>query len=482
MLNALYGGIKEAISSLKKIIRVHLSDGMSRVKVGEKLHHAGVDSAQDWNAHSWHSMVGFRPRDEELPAHPPELAPGKSWIFVAPCHPASALSEAREVFSYTLDVLGDHEWLDNYVVVFREGSALPTRELLRVVNMAHAVVVLRGTNEYFYLLRDDFVLSTGEEEALVEWGVGRPLFANSLLAVGGTLLVAYAEKFWAPAVVGTLLVAAAEYRVQGTMTKVLRVRSPEWKRKLLVPSGMHGLERVVQIVLITLVALADLLEHRVLLLSALVFASVQVVLLEYVGQACLTWGFPAYHGFLRVQLQVCAASCADLVASLWVSYVFAGYVTVIVVSAFVHATLIKKFVNYHSGACSGFWVVANGLGIWAAVVGWNEADLKYSPQSLQPWTWPLTRAPDSFAMGARFLGFWCGVYFGCLFVAFVAVGVLSFRIGCDGGRAIELRKKTHERKRDGVFIHYDESFIPSRNLLVPDVRQQPQPAPIASAV
>lgn len=75
------------------------------------------------------------------------------------------------------------------MLVFREGLSVPTSLLLRVVNNAHAVVnnahavlVLRGTKEYSYL-HDDFVLSTRGEEALAEWGVGRPLFASSVLAI-----------------------------------------------------------------------------------------------------------------------------------------------------------------------------------------------------------------------------------------------------------------------------------------------------------
>lgn len=71
-------------------------------------------------------------------------------------------------------------------------------------------------------------------------------------------MVAFAEEVLGPAVVGTLLVAAAAYRVQGTMTKVLRVTSVEWERHMLVLSGVHGTERAVQILLVTLVALADL--------------------------------------------------------------------------------------------------------------------------------------------------------------------------------------------------------------------------------
>lgn len=81
---------------------------------------------------------------------------------------------------------------------------MPKGELVHVMNMAHAVLVLRGENQYFYL-RNDFALSSREEEALMEWSLGRPLLANSLLAAGGTLLGAFAENIWRPAVVGTLL-------------------------------------------------------------------------------------------------------------------------------------------------------------------------------------------------------------------------------------------------------------------------------------
>lgn len=142
------------------------------------------------------------------------------------------------------------------------------------------------------------------------WGVGRTLLANSLLAAGGTLLVAFAERVWRPAVVGTFLVAAAEYRVQGVLTKVLRVRSPEWKSgHQLVPSGILGMERLVQGVLVSLVALADLLNDRVLLLAALTLASVQVVVLEYVGQAPLTWGLRSTTGSCA-----CGLGCGQAIA------------------------------------------------------------------------------------------------------------------------------------------------------------------------
>lgn len=48
---------------------------------------------------------------------------------------------------------------------------------------------------------------------------------------------------------------------------MLRVRSDAWKNMYeLIPSGVHGTERVVQIVLVTLAALADHLDDDQLLL------------------------------------------------------------------------------------------------------------------------------------------------------------------------------------------------------------------------
>lgn len=125
----------------------------------------------------------------------------------------------------------------------------------------------------------------------MEWGLGRALLGNSVVVVvRGVLLVVFAAQVWQQALVGTVLVAAASYRVQGVLTKVLRVWSDEWKRHDLVPSGSLGTERALQLLLVALVALAGLLEDRVVLLTVLTLASVHVVLLESVGQAVTTWG------------------------------------------------------------------------------------------------------------------------------------------------------------------------------------------------
>ena len=91
---------------------------------------------------------------------------------------------------------------------FGQGRRCQPSSFLRVVNAAHAVLVMRGKGDHFYH-SDNFVPSACEGEVLVEWGVGRPVFASTAFAVGGTLSVEFVEKVWGPAVVGTLLVAAA---------------------------------------------------------------------------------------------------------------------------------------------------------------------------------------------------------------------------------------------------------------------------------
>lgn len=460
-----------AFEALTTIVRVHLGDGVARAKPGEILEHTDAGSARDW--------VVLSGTDEDIPAHPPNLAPGKVWHILG-----SDQSDEGTVDELVVEERNLHwnDFSEDAVVVFREGLAFPTRELLWVVNNAHAVLVLRGKNNYFYL-HDGFVMSAREEEALVEWGVGRPLFANYLLAVGGTVLVAFVEKIWGPAVVGTLLVAAAGYRVQGVMTKVLRIRSPEWtSRHKLIPSGIHGTERVVQGVLLTLVALADLLDDRWLLLAALTLASVQVVVLEYLGQASLTWGRDKFNNVLRIQLRVWTVYVAGLVAWLWLSYVFAGFFFCILVGVDLIAVLgalrlcfDRTSIDYHTGneILSVLLILLGSslVGVWLSVLGWNDADLKFTPQSLQPWRWPLFRRPDSLSTYARIVGLWFSAVGGLVFAVFIAVGVFSCRTSSDGNNIVELGERTREREEGDSrgFSHYHTLSIPSRNLLVPDV-------------
>jgi len=174
------------VKALTAIARVHLGDGTVRLEAGERLEHGsdgGTPGAAPPVWETWSAPA------EKKPARPPplalaKLALGKRWFFVGDDDVGECV-EARGV---------EVPELEKGVVVFREGLSMPKGELVRVVNTAHAVLALRGESGYFYL-RGDFVLSAREEEALGEWGLGRPLFANSCLAAGGTLLVWLAERF-----------------------------------------------------------------------------------------------------------------------------------------------------------------------------------------------------------------------------------------------------------------------------------------------
>lgn len=356
---------------------MHLGDGITRVKAGERLKNT------DNNVFAQQETT-----DEDTPAHPRHLAPSKYWITVDLGNLEEQVVEEWEVYHYSAR--------EETVLVFLEGEALPTRELLSVVNTAHAVLVLRGTKDYFYL-NADFVLPADGERALMEWGVGRPMFADSLLAVGGTLLVAFAERIWAPAVVGTLLVAATGYRVQDALTKVWRGRSDDWTKDenmyKLVPSGILGAERVVQGVLVTL---ADLLDDRRLLMAALTLASVQVVVLEYLGQACLTWGFARYNRVLCEQLMAVPGlsmmiACFLPLSQLFGPVFFSVCVSMVLISCACPepasdrgiSRIIMSPLFFVGGiilAVAGVWepVVGWDNGVWETVVETDDGDLKIS--------------------------------------------------------------------------------------------------------
>lgn len=111
---------------------------------------------------------------------------------------------------------GDVEGADNLkdsVVVLREGLTLPKISLIDLVNTVYVVLVVRGIpntsgschgggggggggsgGRGYYYLYNDFALTAEEEDSVVEWGIGRRLYAGALLAVGGPLLVAHAEQ------------------------------------------------------------------------------------------------------------------------------------------------------------------------------------------------------------------------------------------------------------------------------------------------
>lgn len=107
---------------------------------------------------------------------------------------------------------------------------------------------------------------------------------------------------------------------------------------------------------------------------------------------------------------------------LWLFYVFAGFFGFLL-SCLVFVSLlgalarhVASFVCFDGGSWSNEllhkYVIRGGVlgvGIWAAVLGWGDAGLNFSPQSLQPWKWPLLRAPDSFPTSVRVVGLWFGV-------------------------------------------------------------------------
>lgn len=68
-----------AVFALKPIVQVHIGNGNTRVKVGEKLEHAVEDSTREW----WDDgcAEGLLSIDDQRPAHPPDLAPQQKWVF-----------------------------------------------------------------------------------------------------------------------------------------------------------------------------------------------------------------------------------------------------------------------------------------------------------------------------------------------------------------------------------------------------------------
>ncbi|CAM9398897.1 unnamed protein product [Scytosiphon promiscuus] len=460
------------------IIRARLGDGITRAQAGERLRYTDVDPHREWDGLPLELSPG---EIEETVGHPPKLATEKMWLvfdcwYFTPRQGNVFRNVERRHVPYSNNKLSE------CVVVFWEGVALPTRELIRVVNNAHAVLVLGDNKEYFYL-HDGFVLSAREEETLVEWGIGRSTFANSCLAVGGTAMVAFAENIWAPAVLGTLLVAAAGYRVQGIVTKMLRVRSPEWRSgHQLVPSGIHGIERVVQGVLLTFAALADLLDDRWLLLMALIAASVHVVVLEYVGHTHLTGGREKYRFIVCMQIAQWTFMCALAAGWLILSYLSTGIFPCVMCS--LELVCFSMFYYSAGNGCKGalrlvreniqlkalMFLAACIVAVCPALLGRDASSLNTAWLALQPWRWPLTSVPDSFSTGVRFVGLWLGVGRGCFLAFQILLGVFSFTACVDAGKAVGSGKRTREReKHSRGFRHYREQSIPSRNLLVPDV-------------
>jgi len=440
-----------------RVIRVHLfGDGTTRLKAGASVETPSEDSAQGWSQSDFRSYYpvppllwdGAAPEGDvqRRPDRPPNLAPEKRWFFVAGRRPAGFNLELRDIKD-----VGRSD-----VFVFREGLSMPTHTLLRVVNQAHAVLVLRGSREYFYL-QNDFALSTDDEESLVEWAVGRPMFANSWLAVTGLVFVRFVEQVWRPSVLGILLVAAAVYRVQGVLTAVLRVRSDEWKGNQLVPSGVSRIERVVQLVLAILLALANLLDDRKWLLAALTYALVQVVLTEAAGQV-LTWGFSAYMVALFGHVFSWMCLFSGFAVFCWLLYVAPLFFLVSMVGTVVSSMLHVIFhgrKRMERGVFFLFLVV--GISMQQVFLGMGDL-YSFSPQAFQPWTWDFDSSTLQLSVGVA-------LAVASPVVLISTIRLLSFTIGFD---SIEPRgTKTKKRGEGLMFVEYHKSSIPSRNKFPP---------------
>ena len=474
------------------VAKVRLGDGVVRVRAGESLWHEshthnGVTPTRlAWT--EWHDddLVGGLSEGENRPLLPPVVHPAaqlqgadgpaviyRECYFLGSGGSDGELVESRRVCFHANSEESSAGWGES-VVVIREGLALPTKTLLDITNAVHAVLVLRDSSggsgdEYFYP-HNDFALSAEEEDSLVEWGMGRPLFSGVLLAVGGVLLVALAERVWRPAAVGVLLVAGAHYRIQGALTRMIRINSGEWKRHELVPSGIHGTERAAQSLLLTVLALADLLDSRVLLLVGLVAAASQVVLMEVAGQVVITWGFQGYVSTLSLAL----LSCWQIVF-LWMFlcffyFVFAGALTAYAVCSLLlfwlesvqcWAALSVEVKNLVGSSLStvGAFVVAAGV----AVLDCIGLDIKVC---LAPWKWPLTQAPDGIRSALRLPGLWLVVVAHCFFAAFLPWVLWTFKTKSDrNADVVGLRgARGSARLQSGLYEHYSVSSIPSRNV------------------
>lgn len=150
-------------------------------------------------------------------------------------------------------------------------------------------------------------------------------------------------------------------------------------------------------------------------------AAVQMVVSEHVDQAGLAWGFAKYNRTVCMVLSAWTCACLGLLVWLWLAYVFAGLVCVFAVGFMLSVAIALLYFDEISELeslriASLRSVGSAGVGIWAVVLGEEDADLK-SWQSRQPWTWPLLRSPDSFATCATvvclLVGYTFGMFDGC---------------------------------------------------------------------
>lgn len=486
-----------SIEAAKTIASVRLGDGIARVRAGKRLPHKNT-TAEGTEADSinlrwveWPvgSLGGGLSQGTTRPSQTPTVCPSPQThtdqehgererdCYYVGCDARQDENSKHFVENRRFKCSGGGKTLvawEESVVVIREGLALPVRSLLELVNTVYAVLVVRGDSYFF--LQNNFSLASEEEDSFLEWGMGRLVFANIYLAVGGLLLVAKAEKWWRPAVVGVLLVAAAAYRVQGTHTKLIRIRSVEWGQFKLVPGGLHGSERAVQLALLATLALADLLESRELLLFGLSATAFQVVVLEVLGQAA-TWGFCNY--FVEVSKRILywvwamgvwwGISCAGyMVASFLTGMLVTGAVASVFGCVFPNSSISAKqliafigFLSYNIFLSCSVWLEHGGVLHWSDFFRVDEFRVM-----AQPWEWPLLDQLDGLHSALRLP--WLLVSAFCFYVlaGYVAIQSLLLRMGSDRTSEMVGRRgaRGSGRERRGLFVHYADTSIPSRNV------------------
>ena len=504
--NILYWGVKVPLRSVLAagtIARVRLGDGTTRVVAGERVRCSHEDdnmaaSPRMLRWREWPDGVlggGLLEGENKRPLPDVRSSISSSHSIRRPTNSGrdcfsvecrmnhDGRTARRSVEERHINLSGAADMVDweESVVVLEEGLALPSRVVLELVNTVYAVLVLRG--DTFHYLHNDFAMSAEEEESLVEWGIGRRAFAGILFAVGGLMLVLFSDV-WRPAVVGTLLVAAATYRIEGALTTLIRICYGGWKDEYrLIPKGIHGTERFVQFVLITTLAVSEILDHRLLLLIGLSLATFQVVILEIVGQIAITWGLKKYLKAVFTQFFSCAMAIAGWMVLAWVGYfggrfasvvvfvlILVGCVFVVVRSArSCIAGVLKKLIDSKLLSYGAVFLLWLGMSVNIVVDDVSLTKHGYDDLlvSVTPWKWRLlTHAPDGIWSGMRFVVLWLIALGDVLFTAFVSISMFSFKIGSDRGINVFGVKgeRSMRRKERGEFMGFREYAIPSRHL------------------
>lgn len=226
-----------------------------------------------------------------------------------------------------------------------------------------------------------------------------------------------------------------------------------------------------RLALAVLLTLADLLDDRMLLLAALVFASGEVVLMESASQA-VTWGFRKYA--IAFLLRARSWIFFGLVCAIcsWLLYVFP--MTVYVDSVGLLSGLPVQMVFARAQPVVGFSSRMQTAVEWLLRTGVVAAAILY--RILTQCKNVLASIATALEMALSWGIFWLSR---CLFLFLFwlsrclpsqqSSGSFYFALVSTAwhqGRG----ERTRERQDEGVFCHYyHESCIPSCNLLLPSV-------------